>query len=496
MRLTTQQTDRAAGVLLGQACGDALGVPYEFSTPPHDEPQMIGGGLGPYAPGEWSDDTQMAVCIAQVAATGADLTASSALDQVADAFEQWARKGASDIGNQTRSVLASARRDVGPPGERLSRASETYAAARPRSAGNGALMRTGIVGLTRLDSRERTAAAARAVATLTHADPLAADSCVLWSEAVRLAVNEGKLDLVQGLDLLPAERRAQWRDWITEATEAVPQRFSPNGFTVTALQAAWAAITSTDHHDGSPLHLQRALTAAVQAGDDTDTVAAIGGALLGARYGASAVPSRWRRRVHGWPGLRGRDLVGLAIATARQANVLGRGWPEVDTMRAGYEQECAVPHPHDPGVLLGTFADLHNARKLGVDAVVSLCRVGRDDFRAAGVSPEDHVEMWLVDSELADDNTHLSFVLDDAAAAVQAFRSEGKRVLLHCVAAQQRTPSVAIRYAARLGVDPKLAAVEIARVLPECRGLGLLWRTALACSAESSLSASSHKGPA
>ena len=68
MQLTTQQTDRAAGVLLGQACGDALGVPYEFATPPRDEPQMKGGGLGPYAPGEWSDDTQMALCIAQVSA--------------------------------------------------------------------------------------------------------------------------------------------------------------------------------------------------------------------------------------------------------------------------------------------------------------------------------------------------------------------------------------------------------------------------------------------
>ncbi|MDF2092575.1 ADP-ribosylglycohydrolase family protein [Knoellia sp. 3-2P3] len=479
MRMTTQQTDRAAGVLLGQACGDALGVPYEFSNPPRDEPQMIGGGLGPYAPGEWSDDTQMAVCIARVAATGADLTSSPALDQVADAFEQWARQGASDIGNQTRSVLSAARRGVGTPGERLTRAGEAFAVAHPRSAGNGALMRTGIVGLTRPDSRERTAASARAVAALTHADPLAADSCVLWSEAVRLAVSEGRLDLLKGLDLLPAERRAQWCDWITEATEAMPQHLSPNGFTVTALQAAWAAITSTDHHDGSPLHLQRALTAAVQAGDDTDTVAAIAGALLGARYGASAVPFRWRRRVHGWPGLRGRDLVGLAIATARRGNVFGRGWPEVDTMRAGYEQECAIPHPHDPEVLLGTFADLHDAPRLGVDAVVSLCRVGRADLEAAGVSPEDHVEMWLVDSELADDNTHLAFVLDEAAAAVQAFRSEGKRVLLHCVAAQQRTPSAAVRYAVRLGIDANVAAEAIVSALPSTRGRGLLWQTAL-----------------
>ena len=84
MTLTTTQRDRAAGVLLGQACGDALGVPYEFGAPPmHDDPVMKGGGLGPYAPGEWSDDTQMAVCIARVAVTGADLTADPALNQIA-----------------------------------------------------------------------------------------------------------------------------------------------------------------------------------------------------------------------------------------------------------------------------------------------------------------------------------------------------------------------------------------------------------------------------
>lgn len=365
MKMTTQQTDRAAGVLLGQACGDALGVPYEFAIPPRDEPQMKGGGLGPYAPGEWSDDTQMAICIAQVSARGNDLTAQPALDLVAAGFEDWATVGASDIGNQTRAVLGTARTLAGSPSERLSAASERYAASHPLSAGNGALMRTGVVGLTRLDSRAHTAANAKAVAELTHADPLAIDSCVLWSEAIRLAVTEGQLDLVQGLDLLPTERRAQWCDWITEATGAIPRLFSPNGFTVRALQAAWAAISSTDHHDGSPVHLQRALTAAVQAGDDTDTVAAIAGALLGARYGASAVPFRWRRQVHGWPGLRARDLIGLCIATARRGSPTGRGWPEVDTMRVGYERECAVPHPHDPHVLLGTFADLHNARSLG-----------------------------------------------------------------------------------------------------------------------------------
>jgi ADP-ribosylglycohydrolase len=479
MILTPQQTDRAAGVLLAQACGDALGVPYEFGQPPHGEPEMKGGGLGPYAPGEWSDDTQMAVCIARVAATGADLTSSDALDAVATNFEQWYAAGATDVGNQTRAVLGSARRATGAPAKRLLATSRHVAASGRPAAGNGALMRTGVVGLNRLEDRQATASAACAVAELTHADPLALDSCVLWSEAVRIAVTEGRLDLAGGLALLTDDRQPVWAELIDEATGAEPATFNPNGFTVSALQCAWAAITSTDDGSGEPHHLQRALTAAVQAGNDTDTVAAIAGALLGARYGASAVPVRWLRRVHGWPGLRGRDLISLAIRTARRGQPVGRGWPEVGSMCVGYERPCAVPHPHDEGVLLGTFADLLSARRLGIEAVVSLCRVGRDDLAAAGVAAEDHVEIWLVDSESPEANTHLEYVLDQAAEAVETFRREGKRVLLHCVAAQQRTPSVAVRYAARLGVDPHVAASEVLAALPRARGWGLLWRAAL-----------------
>lgn len=317
--------DRAAGVLLTQAVGDALGVPYEFASPPADEPEMIGGGLGPYEPGEWSDDTQMAICIARVAATGADLTSSTAVDAVAAAFEGWLNGGASDVGTQTRAVLRAAAGATGPAGIRLTTAAREYTASHPRSAGNGALMRTSIVGLTRLHDRDHTAASARAVAAITHADRLAIDSCVLWSDAVRRAVVDGRLDLTSGLDLIDADGRDQWASWIDEATGADPARFCPNGFTVTALQAAWAAITSTDpgRGDGSErgagnaaAHLRRALSAAVHAGDDTDTVAAIAGGLLGARYGASAVPDAWSSLVHGWPGMTATDLTDLATRTA------------------------------------------------------------------------------------------------------------------------------------------------------------------------------------
>ncbi|MGC4960938.1 ADP-ribosylglycohydrolase family protein [Gordonia sp. DT101] len=136
---------------------------------------------------------------------------------------------------------------------------------------------------------------------------------MLWCEAIRVAVLEGHVDLRRGLDLLPGERVDQWSTWLDHAEGKDPKSFTPNGFTVSALQAATAAITQTPILDAMPcLHLPDALNAAVGIGNDTDTVAAIAGGLLGARWGASAVPWHWRRAVHGWPrrGDRPSDVLG------------------------------------------------------------------------------------------------------------------------------------------------------------------------------------------
>jgi ADP-ribosylglycohydrolase len=314
---------RATAVLLAQACGDTLGVPYEFAQPPGaaEQPEMRGGGLGPYAPGEWSDDTQMSVVVAQVAARGGGLLHAEELDEVAAGFEAWRTGGASDIGTQTAAVLQGAARRPGRPAERLRSAAADLHAATGRTAGNGALMRTGVVGLVALGDRDATARAARAVAELTHPDALAGDACVLWSEAVRVAVVDARLDVRAGLDLLPPDRRGAWAAWLDDAEAPRPAAdLRANGFTVTALQAAWRAIAGTTPPAGDPdgtVHLPGALAAAVRIGGDTDTVAAIAGALLGARYGVAAVPEVWQRAVHGWPGLGARRLGAQGRVTAQ-----------------------------------------------------------------------------------------------------------------------------------------------------------------------------------
>jgi ADP-ribosylglycohydrolase len=84
MSLTSAELDRACGVLLGTAAGDALGAAYEFGPPrgPELEVAMVGGGSFGWEPGEWTDDTSMAIAIAEVAATGVDLREEEALDAI------------------------------------------------------------------------------------------------------------------------------------------------------------------------------------------------------------------------------------------------------------------------------------------------------------------------------------------------------------------------------------------------------------------------------
>ncbi|HWU23966.1 MAG TPA: ADP-ribosylglycohydrolase family protein, partial [Nocardioides sp.] len=183
-----------------------------------------------------------------------------------------------------------------------------------RSGGNGSLMRTGPVALAHLDDPAALVAAATAVSALTHHDPQAGEACVLWCLAIRHAVLTGELDLWAGVDALPAGARDFWEQRLRAAETQEPATFRPNGYVVTALQAAWSAIR---HTPGSGL--VDSLSTAILIGDDTDTVAAIAGALLGARWGAGAVPGEWREILHGWPGLRAEDLAGLAVATVEPA---------------------------------------------------------------------------------------------------------------------------------------------------------------------------------
>lgn len=315
--LTPTQADRAAGVLLAQACGDALGAGTEFQpTPlPASAPiAMTGGGLFNWAPGEWTDDTQMSIVILQAAeiAQANQGTLLDYLDDIVIGWLTWAET-AMDVGTQTRAVFKLGARTATD----LANAAAAVHHQHGRSAGNGSLMRTAPVALALLGDPHGTAQAARAISDLTHHDPHAGDACVLWCAAIQYAITHAEFNLIAGLPLLPAERRDYWHACIDEAETSDATTFVNNGWVVHALQAAWSLITRTPEQEPTQ-HLAQALEGAARLANDTDTVGAIAGALLGARWGASAVPEHWQRIVHGWPGLTGADLArrGLALTQA------------------------------------------------------------------------------------------------------------------------------------------------------------------------------------
>ena len=305
--------DRARGVLVGMACGDALGAPLEFGpvVPYPAQIAMTGGGSFGWKPGEWTDDTSMAIVIARAAAEHGGL-GDAAMDAVAVGFHEWART-APDVGNQTRNVLAAARFH-GTDARHLTEAAAQFASTHARADGNGSLMRTAPVALAFLDDAEGCAAAARAVSALTHAGDDSQDACVLWTSAIRVAVLEGTLDgLRAGVELLPAHRRELWAQRIAEAEAGEPWDFPNNGWVVHALQAAWSAVVCTRSHDGAVASaFERGVDHAVRCGFDTDTVAAIAGGLLGALHGVSAMPREWTEALNGWPQMGASDLAALA----------------------------------------------------------------------------------------------------------------------------------------------------------------------------------------
>jgi ADP-ribosyl-[dinitrogen reductase] hydrolase len=272
--------------------------------------------------------------------------------------------------------------------------------------------------------REETMAAGRQLSAVTHADPLAQWGVAIQHELVRLALGgaDPLAAVPELVHLLPAEVLAVYRpllhpDW-------TPDQPAPtNGSAMAALaQAVWA-VRRFDTFEG-------AITAVVDLGDDTDSVGAVTGTLAGAIHGLGAIPCRWLTYVHGYvtglDGARRRyDHLDLQVLANR---LVGRTVPPEPP-----DEPPLGPVEISPGVHAANRAA---ARTVGDDwAVVSLCRI--DDEMRRPVRRE----VYLVDRDRPE-NPALGQVLDDALAAIAAFRAEGRQVLVHCHGGRSRTAFV------------------------------------------------------
>ncbi len=272
--------DRAKGALIGLALGDALGTTLEFErrdTQP-EVTDIVGGGPFGLAAGEWTDDTSMALCLAD------SLLAAGGLDvrDLIERFCRWHEHGYNsatgecfDIGGATAAALSSFR----ATGEPLSGSTD------PHSAGNGSLMRLSPVAIRWWRDPARAVEAARLQSRTTHGTPQAVEACALFAEL-----------LVEAIGGAPKETVLRTRDWRGDAAIAAVaagswrakerDAISSSGYVLHTQEAALWCV-------GRSESIEEALILAANLAGDADTVAAVTGQLAGALWGMSGAPAAW-----------------------------------------------------------------------------------------------------------------------------------------------------------------------------------------------------------
>jgi len=258
--------DQARGLFVGLAVGDALGAPLEFTharEPDDYLTEMVGGGAHSTAIGEWTDDTSMALAIAESYQVAGEFQA----DRIQKSFHSWLHDGAFswrgkcfDIGGTTHQALSTAYKF---------RFQNPYAGNMDeRGKGNGALMRMAPVIIANHSNRDRCITEAVQQTLLTHG----ANTCVDYSVAFASDLYAcGHSDEYKGLRL---PNNVERRDVMS------------GGYVKETYECAWWALTHSDNFED-------AVVLAVNRGHDADTVGAVTGQLAGVKYGYSAIPDRW-----------------------------------------------------------------------------------------------------------------------------------------------------------------------------------------------------------
>lgn len=306
------------GSLLGLAVGDALGTTYEFEQieqPPY--PALATGpavevvGHGPFdlAPGQVTDDTQLAVCLAR------SLREQRRLDvtDLGERYVAWTTS-AFDIGNQTRAALARIER-----GEPAATAGvSTWRASGRRAAGNGSLMRTAPIAIAFAAEPARVIEAAIDDSLITHADPRCVLACAAFDAAIAASVTGNRHTMVEVARAAGATaERILTARWSGDDPDRVADRATIASARDDLERDLDAALANDPGVDRAGLDLHRtagfvrvafrlafwhavhtpswraAVVDVASRGGDADTNAAIVGALLGARDGASAIPAPW-----------------------------------------------------------------------------------------------------------------------------------------------------------------------------------------------------------
>ena len=285
--------DRYRGSLLGLAAGDALGTTLEFRQPGSFQPvsDMVGGGPFRLKAGQWTDDTALALCLAESLIEHRGFDPVDQLKRYCD----WFRNGhlsstgdCFDIGNTTRAALI-----------RLESTGEDFCGSTsPSRAGNGSIMRLAPVPLFFACDPQSAIEKSGESSRTTHGAVECIDACRNLGALIVAAVNGVSKNDFLNSNYSPVP--GYWKQHpLAPAVAAIadgsfqylePPEIKGTGYVVQSLEAAlWAFYKTDNFRDGALL--------AVNLGDDADTTGAVYGQLAGAYYGANAIPENWRKHL-------------------------------------------------------------------------------------------------------------------------------------------------------------------------------------------------------
>jgi len=305
---------RAEGALLGLLAGDAFGSQCEFQPAslirmnfPEGGPRdMDASTVWDTLAGQPTDDGEMALALARSIAANSRYAPADA----ARAYGEWLRSSPFDVGATIRAATTAAMRAL-TDRDPTSPLVNARAAANKTSQANGALMRVAPLGISMWSrSPSDIMVAAGNDCRITHPHPVCVAANMVYTVCVARAVR-GDLSPkelhqlamhVLDYEIVPKAGRGPVREAIVHAEDSLPScEGEHQGWVLKAIQCTFHELLHAHQRrepdgDGSPFHsaFESAMVTITREGGDTDTNAAICGALLGAVYGRDAVPQRWR----------------------------------------------------------------------------------------------------------------------------------------------------------------------------------------------------------
>ena len=274
------------GVLLGLACGDALGRPVEFRsteqiTALHGTvTEMLGHGTHGQPAGTVTDDTDMALCIAR------SLVEREAFDgqDIADRFRAWYDSGPFDI----RLMTTDALREYGGGTSWEDAGHEVWKhSSEGSNAGNGSVMRCAPHPIAFADDLDTLVEVSMQSSAITHYDPRCRFGCAVLNCTIAGFLRGDDAPLVTALDRVRDDAPAELIDALRPVLDEIEDdQLETTGYVVYTLQTALHDALRADSAED-------AVVTAVDRGGDTDTVGAVTDALAGARFGPGSLPNRW-----------------------------------------------------------------------------------------------------------------------------------------------------------------------------------------------------------